>query len=334
MTALLIPEHATAQTAPPVKKLSAQVTVSQEPYAGWQGAYRLTNGTAEVVIVPQIARIMRYGFVGGENLLWNNPAELGKPGDTSGNWRNFGGDKPWPWSQDDWSKWFGAAWPPPPETDQKPYKAELVGASTLRLTSEVIPKIGCRFVRDITLSETGSRLYVVTKLERVADGFTDPVAAWTITQTPFVRGDLKARLYPGSTTLAEGWRIMGDSLPLQGVARSADGQVLTVTRDPAAKTGRKLGFDGDAITGVIGGTVLTIRADTPNASGFDWRPGERGQIYISDMATPYIEWEFTSPMKPLKKGESVTLATTFEAKQLAADRNANDALDAAARGKE
>ncbi|MBC8136390.1 MAG: hypothetical protein H8F28_10935 [Fibrella sp.] len=314
---------------------TVRVTIEQVPYEGWQNAYRITNGTAEVIIVPQIARIMRYGFINGANLLWNNPSELGKAGDTGGGWRNFGGDKPWPWPQDDWPRWFqrDANWPPPPEADQSPQTARVIGANTVRLTSAVLAKTGLRIVRDITLAETGTRLYTVTRLERVEDGFDFPVGAWAITQTPFVRGSLVVHLPPGETTLAEGWRIMGDKTPLQSIRRSKDGVTLTVDRDPQAKSGRKLGFDGDAIAGMIQDTILVIRADSPGAKGFEWRPGERGQIYVSDAGSPYIEWEFTSPVKPIKKGESVTLVTTLEAKKLAADRNANEALDAAVRGK-
>ncbi|MBC7808909.1 MAG: hypothetical protein H7145_22475 [Akkermansiaceae bacterium] len=316
------------------KETPARVTIEQVPYEGWQNAYRISNGTAEVIVVPQIARIMRYGFIDGTNLLWNNPSELGKQGDTSGSWRNFGGDKPWPWPQDDWIASFKQKgnWPPPPEADQAPQTAQIVGANTVRLTSPIIARSGLRIVRDITLAETGSRLYTVTRFERVEDGYDFPVGAWTITQTPFVRGSLVAHLIPGETTLAEGWRLMGDT-PVQSVLRSKDGMTLSVGRDPEAKSGRKLGFDGDAIAGVIGDTILVIRADTPGAEGFEWRPGERGQIYISDAGSPYIEWEFTSPVKPIKKGESVTLVTTLEAKRLAADRNTSEALDAAVRGK-
>lgn len=316
------------------KVTPALVSIEQVTHEGWTNAYRMTNGTAEVVIVPQIARVMHYGFVGGANLLWNNPSELGKSGDPAG-WRNFGGDKPWPWPQHDWPVWLGrkADWPPPPEADQFPHTARVISPNTLRLTSPVMAKTGLRIVRDITLAETGTRLYAVTRMERVEDGYDFLVGAWAITQTPFVRGALVAHLYAGDTTLAEGWKVMGDKSPLQAVRRSADGMTLTVERDPDAKSGRKIGFDGDVIAGVIGDTMLVIRADSPGAKGSDWRPGERGQIYVSDAQSPYIEWEFTSPVRPLKKGESVTLVTTFEAKKLAADRNANEALDAAVRGK-
>lgn len=313
---------------------AVRVTVEQVTYEGWQNAYRITNGTMEAIIVPQIARVMRYAYIDGPNLLWNNPAELGKAGDPQG-WINFGGDKAWPWSQDDWPTWFKreANWPPPPEAEQTPHTVQVVGINTVRLTSPVLAQTGLRIVRDITLAETGTRLYTVTKIERVEEGYDFPVGAWAIAQTPFVCGNLVAHLLPSETTLAEGWRILGDSAPFQGIYRSKDGVTLTVERDPHAKTGRKLGFDGDAIAGVIGDTVLMIRADAYGAKGFDWRPGERGQIYISDPGSPYIEWEFTSPRKPLQKGESVTLATMFEARKLAANRDAGEAIDAVLRGK-
>ncbi|MBC8142851.1 MAG: hypothetical protein H7Y38_15610 [Armatimonadetes bacterium] len=318
--------------APAARKLSAQVIMTRESFNGWNDAYKLSNGTAEVVIVPQIGRIMRFGFVGAPNLLWTNDAESGKPGVATGGWRNFGGDKPWPWSQDDWTKWFGADWPPPPEADQLPQTVTLVGTGTVRLVSPTIPKIGCRIVREITLAETGARLFITTHLERVTDANTDPVSAWTITQTPFTRTPLVAHLDTSGTTFAEGWRVMGDKQPVKSVKRSDDGVLLMVERDPEAKGGRKLGFDGDSITGVIGDTLLTIRADSPGAKNFDWRPGERGQIYISDAGAPYIEWEFTSPLIALKKGESATLHTTFEAVRLPMDISAMPAMEAAARG--
>jgi hypothetical protein len=39
-------------------------TVERITYKGWSDAYRLTNGTADLVVAPSVARILRYGFVG------------------------------------------------------------------------------------------------------------------------------------------------------------------------------------------------------------------------------------------------------------------------------
>src|SRR5438105_716976 len=68
--------HSTAHPAARVNPAGppAGVAVERVDYHGWPGCFRLTNGTVDVVVVPQIGRVMRYGPVGGPNLLWENPA--------------------------------------------------------------------------------------------------------------------------------------------------------------------------------------------------------------------------------------------------------------------
>src|SRR5579862_9449152 len=102
---------------------NGEVTVTQTDYNGWSGAYRLTNGAAELIFVPQIGRIMRYGYVDGPNILWNNPAMAGKAADADDaakNWPNFGGDKLWPAPQERWP------WPPDPILDHAPQTVKVL----------------------------------------------------------------------------------------------------------------------------------------------------------------------------------------------------------------
>lgn len=54
----------------------------------------LTNGVWELIIPTQFGiRILHFGFVGGENQFWQNPADLGKMGDDT--WRVYGGHRLW-----------------------------------------------------------------------------------------------------------------------------------------------------------------------------------------------------------------------------------------------
>ncbi|SPE40782.1 conserved hypothetical protein [Candidatus Sulfopaludibacter sp. SbA3] len=63
-------------------------------FAGWPECYRLSNGTADLVVPPQIGpRVMRYGFIGGQNLFHNFAHALGKAGETQ--WQNRGGHRLW-----------------------------------------------------------------------------------------------------------------------------------------------------------------------------------------------------------------------------------------------
>ena len=52
--------------------------VERTSWGGWPEAYRLTNGEAELVVVPAVSRILHYGFAGGTNLLWQNAALGGR----------------------------------------------------------------------------------------------------------------------------------------------------------------------------------------------------------------------------------------------------------------
>jgi len=63
-------------------------------YHGWPGSCRLTNGEVELVVPSEIGpRVMRYGFVGGQNLFHNFPHALGKSGEPQ--WQNRGGHRLW-----------------------------------------------------------------------------------------------------------------------------------------------------------------------------------------------------------------------------------------------
>src|ERR1043165_8928211 len=94
--------------------LSHTTTLEFADYHGWKNCAVLSNGKFEVIYVPQIGRIMRYGRIGGPNMLWENPKYFGKTVDLKNpgkDWTNFGGDKLWSAPQDRWG------WPPDPRID-------------------------------------------------------------------------------------------------------------------------------------------------------------------------------------------------------------------------
>jgi len=154
------------------------VAVERVDYHGWPGCFRLTNGTVDVIVVPQIGRVMRYGPVGGPNLLWENPALAGRdpnPSPAAGvTWVNFGGEKVWPWPQD-WEGPTGRPWPPPPEADQAGYDVMADGA-TLRMTSAPLRGFDVRVVRELTLAPTGTQLTIDSRLEPARPPAADPYA--------------------------------------------------------------------------------------------------------------------------------------------------------------
>ena len=87
-------------------KLGSAIIRSRQPgvaawaetnYHGWHEAWRCQNDQVEVLVVPEIGRIMQFRFMDDAGSFWENGALAGHRTDrTSKTWLNFGGDKPWP----------------------------------------------------------------------------------------------------------------------------------------------------------------------------------------------------------------------------------------------
>ena len=72
----------------------SSVSFHKRDYYGWSDSYWLTNGDVELVAPSAIGpRIMRYGFVGSQNLFHNFPHALGRSGEPA--WQNRGGHRLW-----------------------------------------------------------------------------------------------------------------------------------------------------------------------------------------------------------------------------------------------
>jgi len=71
-----------------------QPTIERISYAGWPNCYRLSNGETELIVTTDVGpRVMRYGFVGGQNLFVEIKDQLGKSGESS--WCMRGGHRLW-----------------------------------------------------------------------------------------------------------------------------------------------------------------------------------------------------------------------------------------------
>jgi len=73
---------------------AADVQMSKVEYRGWPNCVRLTNGEVELVATTDVGpRIIRFGFVGGQNLFKEYPDQIGKTGGDE--WRIYGGHRFW-----------------------------------------------------------------------------------------------------------------------------------------------------------------------------------------------------------------------------------------------
>ena len=87
----------------PMNALSA-VNVEKIEYKGWKNSYRVSNGEVEVVVTGDVGpRIIRFGFVGGQNLFKEFADQLGKSGEEKFQLR--GGDRVWKAPEDPIATW-------------------------------------------------------------------------------------------------------------------------------------------------------------------------------------------------------------------------------------
>ena len=82
----------------------ASVKVEKTEYKGWQNCYRVTNGEIELIVTGDVGpRIIRFGFVGGQNMFKEFAEQLGKSGEERFQLR--GGDRVWKAPEDPVATW-------------------------------------------------------------------------------------------------------------------------------------------------------------------------------------------------------------------------------------
>jgi hypothetical protein len=68
--------------------------ITKENYRGWENSYRLSNDLIDLVVTTDVGpRIIRFGFVGGDNEFKEYPSQRGLVGGDE--WRIYGGHRLW-----------------------------------------------------------------------------------------------------------------------------------------------------------------------------------------------------------------------------------------------
>jgi hypothetical protein len=301
----LFPATASAQTmnsqSSSTPTSAGTTQLKQVTYQG-RKAYRLSDGRSEAIVVPEIGRVMSYGFVGGPNLLWNNPQKQFKEGE----WRNYGGDKTWPAPQSFWPVYVGRGWPPLPEWDGGPQTAEVVNDGRLRTTSAVAKNLGARIVREYSFGADGD-LVVAQTIEKV-HGAPMLLSVWNVAQISAPQ----AVFLPTNPESAykDNFYWWGKS-NVPSVVTPLSPTLLQVRPTYVApfSNGYKIGVDSTvaSIAAMWGDTAFLIRTarpkgsypDGPETAGF---PVELYDSGATETEQHYIEMELLSPLRPFHVG--------------------------------
>lgn len=320
---------------------AAAPTLAPATYNG-RAAFRLSDGKTEAVVVPELSgRVLRYGFVGGPNRLWNAPA--GKTFNET-EWKNWGGDKTWPAPQSAWPVYLPqGAWPPPPSYDSLPHPAEALPAQAasaaggatrflLRTTGPVMVGWGVRCVRDYGF-DTATGEFVIRATFRKEPAGTGAasearqIAAWNVTQ--IVPPDAAFAPLNPQSTYKNNFHWFGGARPREARTEAVSPALLRFV----PTTGfYKLGADvtNGAVVAVKDGVALRLQAtrvagatypEGADGNGFPltiWNQGE------TDAPARYVELELMSPLTIMRAGDSLSHTVRWSLHRLPG-RDVNDA---------
>jgi hypothetical protein len=129
------------------------VKVEKFNYKGWLNSYLVSNGDIELVVTGDVGpRIIRLGFVGGQNLLKEFPEQLGKSGEKDLQLR--GGDRVWKAPED-----AVATWAP----DNLPVEVEITG-TRLVARAPVEPLTGLQKEIMVEMADSGAAVAVTHRI--------------------------------------------------------------------------------------------------------------------------------------------------------------------------
>ena len=269
-------------------------SIEKISYSGWPACWRLRNSTVELIATSDVGpRVMRFAFVGGENVLCELADTLGKTGGTQ--WRNYGGHRLWhaPESR-----------PRTYHPDNTPVPVQVLDDG-IRLTQPAEPTTGIQKELQLTLDPHAAQ---ATLHHRLTNQNLWPVtlAPWAITVMaaggvavfPLApRGSHSTELLPNGSLSLWSYTDMSDARWTWGR------QYVLLRQDPAAQTPQKAGGP------VPAGWAAYWRAGQLFIKSFTFRPGaeypDRGCSFETYTDAQILELESLGPLATLQPGASV-----------------------------
>ena len=273
--------------------LSAAVTIERIPYAGWDNCYRITNGEVELVVTADVGpRIIRYGFVGGQNLFVELEQDLGATG--GDDWRLYGGSRLWV-APEDRVYSYGA--------DNQPVDISISGN---RLTAQApTENTGVQKRIELELASEGTEVRVVYGL---ANRTIWPlrIATWVLTMmrpggvgitTLPPRGTHPEILAPTNPVVLFAFTNMGDS------RWSWLERHIVLRQDPNNSDPEKIGLYNPATRGayLLDGELFVKKFQAPEGEEYP-DMGSSFEIFTNES---FLELETLGPMRTLQPGESM-----------------------------
>lgn len=272
------------------------VTIEKIDFRGWANSYRISNGEVEAIVTSDVGpRIMRYGFVGGQNFFKEFTAQLGHSGEDR--WQPRGGHRLW-FAPEDPVKTYAP--------DNGPVHIDTQGG-VLQATAPVELLTGLEKRIVVKMAGSGTSVEVV---HHIRNAGTEPfeLAPWALTM--LAKGGVGIHGFPPRGThpemlLPTNPLVMWAFTNLSDIRWKLLEKYLVLSQDPQNSMPQKLGsFNRDTwgaylLNGEL--FVKRVRAEGAIASYPDC-----GCSFETFTNADFLELETLGPMTRLQPGEGVT----------------------------
>jgi hypothetical protein len=273
---------------------TAAVKIEKASYAGWPNCYRLTNGEVELIVTTDVGpRVIRYSFVGGQNIFKEFKEQLGKTGEKE--WQSRGGHRIWIAPE---------LVPDSYALDNSPVQAVVKG-DTIELTGPVEKETGLQKQIIVKLAASGSNVEVTNRIKNTVAKPRD-FAPWSLTVMAQggtgihgfpPRGKHMEILVPTNPLVM--WAFTDLSDPRWKITK----KYLILKQDPKATTPQKIGsFNPNTFGAYLLGSDLFIKRYTADVSK---RYPDDGCSFETFTNADFLELETAGPLRTVKQGESV-----------------------------
>jgi len=273
---------------------SAAVKVDKVEYKGWQNCYRVTNGEIEAIVTADVGpRIIRFGFVGGQNLFKEYAEQAGKSGETDFQLR--GGSRVWKAPEDP-----VATWAP----DNVPVSVK-VTPNGLVATAPVEPLTKLQKEIEISMEPTGTK---VTVSHRIANRGLFPLefSPWVLTM--MAQGGMVVSGFPPRGThpkdlAATNPLVMWAYTDLSDPRWKFTKKYMTLRQDPNNSNAQKLGtFNTDTWAAyLLNGEAFVKRAKADAAKTYT----DFGCSFETFTNNEFLEIETLGPITKVQPGQTV-----------------------------
>ena len=210
-----------------------EIKVEKIEYKGWSNCWRVSNDEVELVVTGDVGpRIIRYGFIGGQNLFKEFPDQLGKSGERELQLR--GGDRVWKAPEDSIASW---------SPDNEPVEIT-TSAAGLVATSPIDPRTNLQKVIEVALEPVGSRVRVSHRIVN-RSLFALQFSAWALTM--MAQGGTAVTAFPARGKHPENLEptnplVMWAYTDLSDKRFSFTRKYLVLRQDPTNKAPDKVGL--------------------------------------------------------------------------------------------